>query len=157
MKDEDCIKLVDRELEELRKNSRFDQMKESIQHGCTTVYEHCISVAYTSCLIAKKTNANVDYKSLIRGALLHDYFLYDWHNNTGEGLHGFTHPKKALKNAKEDFVINKIEEDIIVKHMFPLTLKIPKYKESWIVTTADKIVSLRETFTRTKNGETIKN
>ncbi len=38
-----------------------------------------------------------------------------------------------------DFSINKIEEDIILKHMFPLNIDIPKYRESWIVTVADKI------------------
>ena len=32
--------------------------------------------------------------------------------------------------------------DIIIKHMFPLNIKPPKYIEGWIVTLVDKLVSL---------------
>ena len=37
-----------------------------------------------------------------------------------------------------------IEKDIIVKHMFPLNIKLPRYRESYIVTIADKICSSYE-------------
>ena len=36
-------------------------------------------------------------------------------------------------------------QDIIKKHMWPLTVIPPSYKESWVVTVADKYVSARET------------
>ena len=83
---------------------------------------------------------------MIRGALLHDYFLYDWHEK-GENhrLHGFYHPKRALLNARKHFDLNGIEEDIIIKHMFPLTFPAPKYKESVIVCIVDKWISTKET------------
>ena len=35
---------------------------------------------------------------------------------------GFTHPYTAANNAKNDYGIGPIEEDIIVHHMFPLTM-----------------------------------
>ena len=38
-----------------------------------------------------------------------------------------------------------IERDIIKKHMFPLNIAFPKYKESLIVCIADKIIALYET------------
>ena len=59
-------------------------------------------------------------------------------------MHGFMHAKDAYKNVQKYFpelVTPKIK-DIIIKHMFPLNIKIPKYKETWIVTLSDKIVSL---------------
>ena len=88
-------------------------------------------------------------KSLIIGALLHDYFLYDWHKERkGKHIHGFTHPAEALKNASEDFELNAVEADIIRKHMFPLNLKPPKYKESALVCLADKLSALEETIRR---------
>ena len=138
--------MVEDEIVKLSENSRFDEMEQVMQHGSTTVLEHSVKVAYLSCKIADGLNINVDYNSLIRGALLHDYFLYDRKDNTHEGFHGFTHARAALKNAKEDFSINKIEEDIISKHMFPLNITPPKYKESWIVTMADKISASIEFF-----------
>ena len=39
--------------------------------------------------------------------------------------------------------LNKIEKDIIVKHMFGATVAPPRYKESWIVTCVDKYWAVR--------------
>ena len=126
-------------------------MKKFTQHGETTVFEHCVAVAKYSLLIAysleKLFRIEIDKDSLVRGALLHDYFLYDWHEKgQGRRLHGFTHPGIALKNADRDFDLNEIEKDIIVKHMFPLTPFLPSHRESFIVSLADKWCALAETF-----------
>ena len=130
----------------LSENTRFDETKNFIQHGNTSVYTHVISVAKKSIEIAEKYNLDVDMDSMIRGALLHDYFLYDWHDGKRERwIHGFTHPMKAYKNAKGEINLNRLEKDIIIKHMFPLTILPPRYLESWIVTFADKYVSAVET------------
>ena len=86
---------------------------------------------------------------MIRGALLHDYFLYDWHiPDKNHRLHGFIHAKKALLNASRDFKLNDIEKNMIYTHMFPMNLRIPKYKESIILCIADKIVAIKETIKR---------
>lgn len=130
----------------LSENTRFLETKNFIQHGDTTVYEHVISVAKKSIEVAEKYNLDVYMDSMIRGALLHDYFLYDWHDGKRERcIHGFTHPMKAYRNAKSELKLNRIERDIIIKHMFPLTPLPPMYLESWIVTYSDKYVSLAET------------
>lgn len=126
-------------------------MKEFIQHGETTVFEHCLAVAKYSLLIAYSLERifkiDIDKDSLVRGALLHDYFLYDWHiKGQARGLHGFTHPKVAMENADRDFELNDIEKDIIAKHMFPLTPLLPSHRESFIVSLADKWCALAETF-----------
>ena len=85
-----------------------------------------------------------------RGALLHDYFLYDWHL-THERWHGFRHPYIALSNASRDFDLTAREKNIIVRHMFPLTPIPPKYRESLLVSTADKICALKEVFVGISN------
>jgi len=150
----DLIKRLEEIIVDLNENTRFSETKNFIQHGNTSVYDHVISVAIKSIDIAFKYNLDVDYDSLIRGALLHDYFLYDWHDGKKERqVHGFTHPKIALREASKDLDLNEIEKDIIVKHMFPLTVIPPKYKESWIVTTADKIVSTTETIYRNREAK----
>ena len=42
--------------------------------------------------------------------------------------------------------LNDLEKDVIVKHMWPLTIKFPKYKESYIVTFVDKYCATVEFF-----------
>jgi uncharacterized protein len=131
---------------ELLQSRDVRSMSAYTQHADVSCLEHSISVAYTSYWICEKLHLRADRKSLIRGALLHDFFLYDWHlPSDRKGLHGFTHPKAALKNAEERFRLNGRERDIIVKHMWPLTPVPPKCKEAFIVGLADKYCSLIET------------
>ena len=119
-------------------------MKNFSQHGKMNCLEHSINVSYCSYLICKRFR--LDYNSAARGGLLHDLFLYDWHTTKLErGLHGFTHPHAALKNANLYFQLNDMEKDIIVKHMWPLTIKLPKYKESFVIVLMDKYCTLIET------------
>jgi uncharacterized protein len=133
---------------DILESDNFQSTKNHIQHGNMSVYEHCINVAKTSLYIKDKFNIQCSTKDLVRGALLHDYFLYDWHISDKENshrLHGFYHPGRALKNAKKEYYITVKQADIIVKHMWPLTLVPPMCREAWIVTMADKYCSTMET------------
>lgn len=126
--------------------SHFKLTSGFVQHGNTSVMKHCISVACVSLIIAGALHIKVDKRALVRGALLHDYFLYDWHEKrAGHGLHGFRHPYAALRNASRDFNLSSIEENVILRHMFPLTPIPPGCREAWIVCMADKYCSTRET------------
>ena len=135
-----------------KNTSRLLDTKNFIQHGKTSVYRHSVRVAFASYrlgLLLQKAGAKINIKELLYGALLHDYFLYDWHvKSSHRPLHGFFHPKRALVNADRDFQLTNKEKDIIQKHMFPLTLSVPKYLESVVVCLADKWVSLVETVLR---------
>ena len=72
--------------------ARYDQMKEYISHSDITVYQHCIKVARKAFDLAAKWGIPCDVRALVRGALLHDYYLYDWHDpNKGFRWHGFKH------------------------------------------------------------------
>ena len=128
-------------------SSNMNLSKSFLQHGSTSVYEHSVNVCKISLKIATKLNIKVDYKSLVRGSLLHDYFLYDWHiKDKSHRFHGFRHAKVALNNASREYNLNQIERNMILSHMFPLNLKIPRYKESIILCIADKICATKETF-----------
>ena len=118
-----------------------------IQHGSTSVYEHCFHVACESLMLASRMRRAVNERAMVRGALLHDYFLYDWHHTPeGHGLHGFTHPAVAADNARRYFRANARTCGVIASHMWPLTLRhIPTSREAWLVCAADKYVSLKET------------
>ena len=115
-------------------------------HGVISRYEHCLSVAYISLRIADRWHIRVDRQSMVRGALLHDYFMYNWDEpGNVRLLHGFTHAGEALRNAKKEFELNAVECDVIKKHMFPLNIALPRYRETAIVSLADKISAVIET------------
>ncbi|MBR4731645.1 MAG: HD domain-containing protein [Lachnospiraceae bacterium] len=134
---------------DILESNNFMSTKGHIQHGDMTVNQHCVNVAKLSIAISEKLHIRCQREEMIRGALLHDYFLYDWHVGDAKkphNLHGFYHPGIALNNASRDYDLTPRERDIIEKHMWPLTLtKIPRCREAWIVTTADKWCSLLET------------
>lgn len=133
-------------LNNLSADSKLRRMDKFIQHGNTSCLKHTIAVAYYSVKLAEMMGIRYKKRDLIRGALLHDYFLYDWHDGAeGRNIHGFTHPQTALSNADRDFSLTFIERDIIKKHMFPLTIKPPMCREGWIVCMVDKFCSVYET------------
>lgn len=123
--------------------------KQCLQHGKRTVFEHSLAVALMFLTINEFLHLKLNERRLIRGALLHDYFLYDWHvKDKSHHLHGFRHPYFALENARKEYELDPVLEDMIVKHMFPLIPIPPKYKESWVLCIADKICASKETILR---------
>lgn len=131
---------------DLLTNEKVKEMKKYRQHYDISTYEHCLNVAYISYKICKKLKW--DYKSMARAAMLHDLFLYDWRQSRKklhlEGYHAFVHPKIALENASKLYDLNDKEKDIIVKHMWPVTLALPKYKETYVITLVDKYSAICE-------------
>lgn len=121
------------------------EMKKYRQHFNTSCFDHCIEVSYWSYIICKKLH--LDYTSMVRGALLHDLFLYNWRGSKKKlhlkKFHAFIHPYIALQNAEKICSLNEKEKDIILKHMWPVSFfHFPKYKESFIITITDKLSSL---------------
>ena len=120
--------------------------KQCMQHGSVSVYDHSLMVAALCVKIAVWCKIGADMRALVRGALLHDYFLYDWHEaDKSHRFHGFIHAGRALFNAEKDFELSDIERNMIKSHMFPLNPVLPRYRESVILCVADKICAARET------------
>ena len=138
------IKQIDNYNEVVEKESMY------FQHGTTTVYRHSRNVAYYSLYIAKKLEnkfgIKFNYDSLIVGALLHDLFLYDWHEkDSSHRLHGYSHPITASINAKKMCNVDEKVVKIIKTHMWPLTItKVPTSREALLVCMADKIMATKE-------------
>lgn len=139
-------------LTELLRTTRLGRSDGYIQHGDTSVLLHSAAVAYYSYRFSRRLGLlrHLRHKrELIRGALLHDYFLYDWHKyNNEHGLHGFSHPATALSNARRDTEVSPVEANIISRHMFPLTPVPPTCKAGWVICLVDKVCSLYETFNK---------
>ena len=91
--------------------------------------------------------------------MLHDFYFYDWRNKGVEGqkkFHAYRHPRIAFHNACENFELNEVEKDIILKHMWPLTIRLPRFSESYIVTFVDKYCATKEFFAFLKYKKSLK-
>ncbi len=114
------------------------------QHQHITRLEHITSVSYLSFLICRKLG--LDYREASRGGLLHDLFFYDWHeSDLSHRLHGYRHPGFAVKNAQRLYgPLTPKTENIIKRHMWPLTPTPPKYLEAYVVSCVDKYCTANE-------------
>ena len=131
---------MNRILSGFRSDETVLQMKQYVQHGNVSTYDHCENVARLSYRIDKRLHLHCDLNVLLTGAMLHDFYLYDWHRPDGGShrLHGFRHARAAAD-----------KEEVIASHMWPLNIgKIPGSREAWVVCIADKCASLYETVFR---------
>ena len=142
---------------EITESKEYKRTKELRQHGSVTVFEHSLNVASVSLSISKKLHIKVDEESMVKIALLHDYFLYDWHDKNHPRMHGFRHGTFAADNANRDFGLTKKEYKAIKSHMFPLTLlRVPTSREAFILTLADKYCAAKESIATRKTRRILK-
>lgn len=123
------------EIRRIIEHRKFRDLSMYRHHGDVSCMEHCLEVA--SIAFCMSASRGIDVRPATRGALLHDFFFYDWRTG-GPRLHGFRHPSIALENAGLLFELSDIERDAILRHMWPLTPIPPLYAESMIVCLADK-------------------
>lgn len=150
-------------VKEILENEEFQKRRLFLHHENESVWSHSIKVSFLSFKTAKKLKINTYNVSV--GGLLHDFYIKAWQytkeleyldkkyrerflDSKKLKCHGIYHPIEALENSRVYFneYLNERVEDIIVKHMFPLSIftkyKFPKYKESILITIIDKYVSL---------------
>ena len=130
-------------LNDLDKDPYVQLMRNVRQHtDGVTRYDHCLCVAYFSFTVCRLLGW--DYTAAARGGLLHDLSPFSWQEEDVSRFELlFVHPHKALENARR-YGLSPVEEDIIVKHMWPLTPALPSYKESYVVSFADKAAAILE-------------
>jgi uncharacterized protein len=122
-------------IEPLMRDPLVSSLEKYPHHYRKNRLEHCLEVAWNSYRIAGKFN--LDARMTATGGLLHDLFHYDWLYE-GPRWHGFRHPRIALENARKVKALTEKEENIILRHMWPLTIIPPAYPEAWIVSMVDK-------------------
>jgi len=117
------------------------QSMHSFRHHDRTALTHSLSVSTLAFSMAKRLG--LDSVSVARGALLHDFFLYDRRADKVP-FHLNRHARVALRNARARFRLNLVEQDIILAHMWPVGRPFYSYRESALVSFVDKLVSVRE-------------
>ena len=130
-------------IKDILSNKTIQSLQLYKHHYGSNRYEHCLSVAYYSYKICKFLR--LDHVSAARAGLLHDLFLYDCEDSkTRPKNHLKEHPKTALDNAQNLFILNDIEKDIILNHMWPVTSALPNYFETFVITFVDKYCAIKE-------------
>ncbi len=133
-------------VKDILNHPEFLRRKSYAHHGKITVYEHSLKVSLLGYKIAKKFKS-VDEKTVAIAGLLHDFYDKPWQIDKEKKKffqkHGFVHAQEALINSDRYFsyLLNEKSRNAILRHMFPLNIRLPKYKESWIITLSDKIIS----------------
>lgn len=131
-------------VDDILNHKEFIKTKDITHHGMNR-FDHSVRVSYYSYKISKMLG--LDSEASARGGLLHDFFLVD--NGViskKEKMNTLVnHPKYAAMLAEKYFDISDKEKDVILTHMFPVAInRVPKYAESWVVSSVDKAVSICE-------------
>ena len=132
-------------VEDVLNHPEVQRMADFAHHGTTSTLEHVMHVSYYTFFLCKKYG--LDARAGARAGLLHDFFLYDWHEKEDPKIvHTLYHPKIALKNAEKYFELSDVEREMILLHMYPVVegFKQPKYKETQVIQMVDKICAVSE-------------
>ena len=137
----------------------FLETRSFTHHGDgNSVYDHSLATAKVAYTLAYRFGLDqAGVRSVTRAALLHDFFGYDWHGDWFKTylqqfsgwqrlrhMHAFVHGDIAADRAQARFGLSDRQRNAIASHMFPLSFSLPRSREAWIVTLADKIVATRE-------------
>lgn len=127
-------------VKDILKHPEYLKLSQYLHHKNVRRLDHCIAVSYTAYMIGKR--AGLDVVALARAGLLHDFFMY----KDLPAFHTLTHPKVALQNSLKYFKLSEKEKNIILSHMWPMSLVWPQNKEAWLIVKVDKSIALKDFF-----------
>lgn len=137
-------------------DDKIKRMKDVPMHRGSNCYEHSFKVAKRAIRRALKSHRqDINLEVVLIGAILHDYYLYDWRTDRSKKKrHGHNHQFIASENASRDFDVSPKVKKVIETHMWPLNIKnYPNSIEAKIVSISDKGVAIKEAMTSHRNKE----
>ena len=118
------------------------RLKTIRHHPGVSCYEHSAFVSYVAWRLARRWGA--DGALAARAGLLHDLYLYD-PRSLPSWRQCFAHPVAAARNAAAlEGALSPKEENCILAHMWPLSVRAPHSREAAAVCLADKLCSVAE-------------
>ena len=133
-------------ISDLLMTDEVQQLRAFRHHIQTTRLQHSINVSFYNYQICRFFGWNA--VSAARAGLLHDLFFYnrkEYIRVAGESFHNARHPKLACAAADALVPLTRLEKDMILKHMWPVTpLKLPRYRETMVIVLVDKYCALLE-------------
>ena len=141
-------RLLAETIRELKQEGRLDEEKLAMQHGTTSIYRHSLNVAYTSLWMMERWQIRLEPKITCERALLHDYFLCDWHQKDSRTACTASVTQKQRLKCTERLPFKlkeKISSHVICSLWIPVP---PQCREAWIVCLADKWCALGRRWSR---------
>jgi len=135
-------------VEDILLNDEFQKRKLFMHHHNMSVWDHSILVSFNSFIFGRYFNADIRICAI--AGLLHDFYSQAWlstpvleHLENGKytilmkqkkslfKMHGFVHAADAARNYVKFFpeLENKKITNAIKRHMFPLNIIPPRFKE----------------------------
>ncbi len=146
--DDNILQIILKYGKDIIASEEFGRTFEQTHHIDTTVGDHTLSVAAEAvklCLDRGYTDETT-LKNVVTSALCHDLGIMGRKEKyANHAVCYVRHPLDSVDaymnvtGEKDERVIDSIKN-----HMFPVKPVMPKYKEGWILTLADKISSVRE-------------
>ena len=121
---------------DILKSTEFQRIVGQSHHIFSTVGYHSVHVAQKMLSISRFIKMNE--RDIVRGSLWHDVGIYDRSSFKGTPGTANEHPKRSLKAAEESGTLDATQSDMIANHMWPVTHELPKTKEGFLITLADK-------------------
>lgn len=128
---------------DLLASGEVQRLREWRHHIGTSRFQHSLNVSYYNYRLCRLLG--LDARAAARAGLLHDLFFYD--RKTHEKIrnsHPAEHANIALYNASTQFSISELEGDMILNHMWPMTPRLPRHAETFVITLVDKFCATVE-------------
>ncbi|MBE6689887.1 MAG: phosphohydrolase [Ruminococcaceae bacterium] len=134
-------------IEDILASPDFRSLRHCRHHVRSNVYDHSLKVAYLCYRHHKRFGSRIPLAEFVRGALLHDFYLYDWHDDWPlHRWHLFAHADIALQNAVRAYpALTYVQRDMIRNHMFPVTPhRVPRTASGWWLCFYDKVAAISD-------------
>jgi len=154
MKLENEQRYIDKYIEltgDLLRHPDVQAMKTYNHHREVTTHFHSMYVSYTVMKMCEALHPSEE-REIVRAALLHDFYLYEWYTEKHEEKHIWYHPKQSVKNIEARFgKLSDMQRNMILAHMFPMSYETPSSLGAWLLTAADKRCATNDYFGISRN------
>ncbi len=136
-------------------SERFDRARRLPHHYDYSIAAHSLEAAQFALLICdwcERQGFSVSKEDAVRAALLHDLGMTEPEVFSEKPvIKCRTHPIEGCRIAKKEFGANPSQLNAIYPHMWPVGPVPPPFtRTGWILSVADKLSSVRETWNHMK-------